>query len=336
MTEDHNLRRWDPARRGTYEVWYLTWNHPATDQGFWLRYIIEAPVRDTGGKPRGELWFARFDPKRADRTFAIHKHFDHAADTRAPFRVDIASSQLGHDHAIGELAGNGHRVEWNLRWQPAADVMRQLPDVMYARGGLGETTVLSPNPRVAASGRLVVDGEAFTLDRVPLGQTHLWGKKHAFAWTWARCAEFPGAPDALLELIAVRLQRGGRTLPTMALVNLELDGERHRMNQFRHVVRNRASWQPGLVHVEAKSPRLKVAIELSADAERFVASPYEDPDGTELWCSQTEIGDARITVFRRAGLAWREDRRFEIRGRAHFELGARTRDPSVVREHVLV
>ena len=45
MTEEHNHRHWDDSRRGIYEVWYITWNDPKTDQGFWLRYINECPTR---------------------------------------------------------------------------------------------------------------------------------------------------------------------------------------------------------------------------------------------------------------------------------------------------
>jgi len=41
-------------------------------------------------------------------------------------------------------------------------------------------------------------------------------------------------------------------------------------------------------------------------------------------------------VYRRSGLKWREHRTIEARGRAHFELGSRVRDPAVTREHTLV
>jgi hypothetical protein len=324
MSERDNVRRWDEGSRA-YEVWYLTWNHPETNQGFWLRYIIE------NGRP--ELWFARFAP---DKSFGIRKRFDHVVAGASPFRIEIGGAQLGHDHAIGELAGDGHRVSWNLRWDPARDAMRQLPDVMYARGGLGETTVISPNPRVAVSGEVIVDGEKFTFERAVLGQSHVWGKKHAFSWTWGRCADFPGAPDAVLELLGVRLQRGGRTLPPMVLVALDLDGVRHRLNQFRHVARNRGTWQTGRVTFTAQSLRVKIEGELTAPPDDFVNAAYEDPDGTHLWCANTEIGDARVIVYERKGLAWREVRRLEARQRAHFEIGSRERDPAVVREHVLV
>jgi hypothetical protein len=337
MSEADNYRRWDDGKRGVYEVWYATWNHKATDQGFWLRYVTESPSQGSGGSsPRGELWFARFDPRRPERTFGIHKAFDRVDASRDPFSLAIGGAVLGHDHAIGELAGNGHRVEWKLRWDPARDPLRLLPDVMYARGGLGETTVHSPNPRVAMTGTLVVDGESLAFDRAVLGQTHLWGKKHAFSWTWGRCAEFRGAPDGLLELLGVRLQRGGVTLPPMVLVALDFDGEHYRLNQFRHVAGNRGTWEPGRVTFSARSATIKIEGELTAPPERFVAAPYEDPDGTAVWCSNTESGYARVTIYKRAGLGWREYRRLEAHDRAHFEVGGRTRDPAVVAEHVLV
>lgn len=335
MTERHNHRHWDRDTRGVYEVWYLTWNHPDTDQGFWLRYITEAPV---SGPPRAELWFARFDPKNPDRTFGIHKRFpvDQLDSGTDPFSLAIAGSRLAHDHAIGQLAGNGHEVSWDLRWNPAGQVLRQLPEVMYARGGLGETTVQSPNPRVPMSGTLVIDGETLTFDRAVMGQTHLWGKKHAYSWTWGRCADFAGAPDALLEILGVRLERRGVLLPPLVLVTLDLDGERYRLNQFRHVAKNRGTWSGSRVTFEGWSPTVKIEGELSCEPQHMVLAPYLDPDGTEVFCANTEIGHARVTVYRRSGLSWREHRTLVAQHRAHFELGGRTRDPAVTREHTLV
>lgn len=341
MTEADNLRRWDPSARGAYEVWYTTWNHPQTNQGFWLRFIIEAPFHDgttVHDGPRGELWFARFDPARPDRTFGIHKRFSigQVEAGTSPFSLAIAGCRLGHDHSFGDLSGDGHDVRWDLRWEPAQRSLRLLPDVMYARGGLGETTVVSPNPRVPLSGTLLVDGEELVFDRAVAGQTHLWGKKHAYSWTWGRCADFTGAPDALLEILGVRLQRRGVTLPPLTLVTLDLDGEQHRLNQFRHVVRNRGTWRTGRTTFSAWSPTVKIEGELTCSPDEMVNAPYLDPDGTEVFCVNTEIGDARVVVYKRDGLRWREHRRLEGRRRAHFEIGGRVRDPEVTRPHVLV
>jgi hypothetical protein len=332
-TEESNVRRWAADARGCYEVWYLTWNDPRTDQGFWLRFTTEHPDH---GPPHGELWFARFDPARPERTFGVHRVFHDVTATGAPFALGIGGAELHHDRTRGTLEAAGHRIEWDLRWDPGHRVLRLLPDVMYARGGLGETTVESPNPRVAASGRLVVDGETIAFDRTTLGQTHLWGKKHAFSWIWGRCAEFEGAPGALLEVLAVRLQRYGRTLPPMTLVTLDVDGERFHLNQFRHVAGNRGSWQTGHATLSAWSPTVRIEVELSCTPEQLINAPYVDPDGTRLWCANTEVGDARVTVYRRARLRWHPYRTLVAVRRAHFETGTRERDPVVVREHVRV
>jgi hypothetical protein len=334
-SEQDNARRWTDTTRGVYEVWYMTWNDRASGDGFWLRYLTEAPQQ---GAPRGEVWFARFCARDPARTFGIRRHvpLTQVAGTTTPFSLSVAGSRLAHDGASGQIAGNGHDVRWNLGWEPAQHTMRLLPDVMYARGGLGETTVHSPNPRVPMSGTLVVDGETYTFDRVAFGQTHVWGKKHAYTWTWGRCAEFEDAPDALLEVFGCRLKRRGVVTPRLALVVLDLDGEQHRLNQYRHVLRNRCSWETGRYEFSAWSPTVRVEGELTCPPAHMINAQYIDPDGTEVWCANTEIGDARITVHRRSGLRWREHRVLASRGRAHFEHGGRTRDPLVTRLHELV
>lgn len=333
-TEPDNRRVWPADVRGAYEVWYLTWNHPRTGQGFWLRYITEAP---THGPARGELWFARFDPADPARTFGVHRRFpeERVASHEAPFGVEIAGAKLGHDHAFGTLAADGHEIRWDLRWVPAAHTLRHLPDVMYRRGGLGETTVCSPNPRVPLSGTLVIDGEELTFDRAIAGQSHVWGKKHAYSWTWGRCAQFEDS-DALLEILAVRLQRGGVTLPALTMVMLDEGGAQHRINQFRHVAINRATWRVGHVTFAATSSRVRIEGELTCTPDQMVNAPYEDPDGTELFCANTEIANARVIVSRRRGLGWERVRELVSRGGAHFEIGSRRRDADVVRPHVRV
>jgi hypothetical protein len=316
-TVGDNLRRALPQ---TYEVWYLTWNDPRTDDGFWLRYVIEPSY--------AELWFARFCARDPARTFGIHHRVDAATSTDAPFEVAIAGARLGHDRATGGIAVRGHDVAWDLRWTPAARTLRLLPDLAY-RLGIGETTVVSPNPRVAMSGTLRVDGERYDFDAATMGQTHLWGRRHATSWTWGRCAFDRDAE--LLELLAVRLERRGVLLPPLVMVRL---GD-HELNQFRHVAVNRARWEVGRVELVARSTRVRVEVELTCTPADMICAPYLDPDGTEVFCANTEIGDARVIEYRRGLTGWREHRRLVARHHAHFEVGGRTRDPRVERVHEL-
>ncbi|HSD89582.1 MAG TPA: tocopherol cyclase family protein [Kofleriaceae bacterium] len=331
---DTDNHRHTADKRGTYEVWYMTWNHPGTDQGFWLRYITEQPL---SGPARGELWFARFDPKDPARTFGFHKQLaiEQVSASTSPFSLSLGASRLGHDHAVGQADGDGHSISWDLRWMPAASTVRLLPDLAYSLK-IGETVALWPNQRVPMTGSLVVDGERLSFDHVPLGQCHLWGTKHAYNWTWAHCVDFAGAPDAGIELLAVKLHKRGRTIGPLVMLHLDLDGERHDLHQFRHVARNRAQWGGTRVTFTAQSLRLKVEGELTCEPRDMILAPYEDPDGTHVYCSNTEIGDAHLTVYKRSGMGWREHRTLVAKRRAHFELGGRERDPAVAREHIVV
>lgn len=315
---DMNHRRFE-GKVGTYEVWYLTWNDPKTDCGYWLRYVIESP---NTGEPYGEYWFARFDPKDPARTFGVHKR--------------ILPTVLDGSSASGSFSAAGHSVAWNLRWPPAREPITLFPDLAY-RYKIGETTFVTPNPRVPLSGELVVDGERVTLDGAPMGQSHLWGTKHAYAWSWAHCADFEGAPDAVLEFLAARMHRRGVTLPPLVMARLDLDGEQHEMNQFRHVARNRASWTGTRLDFTAKNASVKIQGSFTCEPHEMIVAPYLDPDGTEVFCSNTEIGTLRMTVFRRSLVGrWREHRTLIGKRRGHFEVGGRKRDPAVTHEHILV
>lgn len=337
MSEKDNYRRWTDAERGAREVWYLTWNDPATECGFWLRYIIEQPLVGRG-EPHGELWFARFDPKQPDRSFGFHKivPYSTVAAAERPFVLSVGGARLGNDHAVGQTSGDGHEVRWDLRWEPSPDTLRIYPDVMYLKDGLAPTVVVMPNWRVPLSGALVVDGETYRFDRVPMGQTHLWGRGHGYQWAWAHCADFLGAPDASLELVAGKLKRKGFTSPNLLALAIDVDGEQFRWNQVRHWFVNRITYTTGRVDFTAVNTSAKVVGELSCTPGQMINAPYVAPDGHGLWCANTEIGDAKVTIYKRSGLGWREHRTLTSTRRAHFEIGGQERDPAVVREHILV
>lgn len=334
MSEAANLRRWTANDQGVYEVWYLTWNHAATDTGYWLRHVTEVP-QPGHGSPRAELWFARFDGRRPERTFGFHRRYPLSSFSAkaAPFELSLGDGLLRHDRATGSVDGDGHKIRWDLRWAPSDWVLRQLPDVMYRRGGLGETTVHTPNPRVPMSGSLEIDGETLTFDGAPLGQTHLWGKKHAYSWAWGRCAEWQGGEDAVLETLSVKLQRRGLTLPTVSLSTLRLGDETIRSVGFLRGLRNQASWKPGSYRFTAASGDVLLKAEMSGRLERFVTAPYLDPDGTEVFCANTEIGDARVEVWRKSNGHFRQAEVLTSVKRAHFETGGRERPAGVERLH---
>lgn len=337
MPETDNLRVWDGSRRGHYEVWYLTLNHRPSRTGFWIRYTLESP-RTGHGDPYGQLWFAAFDAADPARTFAINRRFP-IAEMRAeqgPFAVELPGAQLRHDAARGQLTGGGHDASWDLAWAPDARTHLHLPGVMYRRGGVGDTTVLSPNLDVAYRGSITVDGRRLELSGEPGCQTHLWGRKHAHAWAWGHCNGFTDRPGAAFESLTVRLKRRGRVLPPMTLLCLRLDGQEHRFTDFKNVPFNRGGWSTGNYWFQATGARVRVEGEFSCRPDDMVVAPYADPDGEASFCSNTEVADLRLVVSDRTLRGWRERETLLAPGTGHFEIGARERDPAVVKDHVSV
>lgn len=339
VNQADNVRRWDGAKRGHYEVWYLTFNHLPSQTGYWIRYTLESPLSGHG-EPYAQLWFARFDGANPDRTFGINRKVPVSTMVAeaSPFSVAISGSRLTHQSAAGAIEGNGHQASWDLAWDPAPETHRQLPGVMYRRGGLGDTTVLTPNLDVALRGTITVDGETLDLARAPGGQTHLWGRKHAHSWAWGHCNAFRDQPGAALETLTVRLERRGYVLPPLTVLCLYLDGRALRFNDYRNVPFTRGEFGTAFYRFTARGSRVRIEGEYSCRPEDMVVAHYHDPDGEPSFCANTEVADLRVTVFERSSRlsGWRERVRLLAPRSGHFEVATRQRDPAVVKDHVTV
>ena len=327
-----NRRVWDGAKRGHYEVWYVTGSHLASRTGYWIRYTIEAPL---SGEPYAQLWFASSDHADPSRNVALNHKFPIARHTATaePFEVTIGDARLTHASAQGGLSGAGHTVAWDLRWLPARHTYRQLPALVY-KTGFGDTKVLTPNLDVPVRGSITIDGKTITLDGDPAGQTHLWGKKHAHEWAWGHCNAFEGRRGAALETLTVRLRRGPVTLPPLTVLGLSLDGETLRWGEFRHTPFTRGAYSTGNYHFSAFSPSARLEGEFSCRPEDMTLAPYHDPDGAPAWCANTTAADLRLTVYRRGLVRFREAARLHAPGAAHFEVAGRTPDPAITHPHI--
>ncbi|HEU5056890.1 MAG TPA: tocopherol cyclase family protein [Kofleriaceae bacterium] len=337
-SEPDNVRRWDGHSPGHREVWYLTLNHRESATGAWIRYTLEVPRER---EARAELWFAWFDARRPDRTFGIHRAFpiSEMVAEADPFAVSIAGALLRHDRARGELQGSGHRAAWDLSWHPAPRTHRHLPSLLYrtlgGRRALLDSAVLSPNLDIAVRGWIEVDGRRVELDGEPGGQTHLWGRKHPHSWAWGHATAFEGHPGAALESLSARIERGGRISPPVTVLSLYMGGEELHFNRLRTLARNRGRSGTGFYRFSGADATARVEGEFSCRPEDMLMAAYEDPDGAPLFCANTEIGDLRVTVFRRSRPfgRWREAAVLHAVRTAHFEVASRERDPAIGKLH---
>ena len=91
-----NALRWTAAARGCYEVYYLTLNDLASETGYWIRYVVQAP-EITERSAELELWFTFFDRRNPEWSFGAFERRPLAtlASRAVPFRLGFNGSPAG-------------------------------------------------------------------------------------------------------------------------------------------------------------------------------------------------------------------------------------------------
>ncbi len=335
-TEYDNRMNWDQRKFGHYEVWFCTFNHRLTKTGFWIRYTLESPLIGHGDV-HCAVWFAFFNPKAPEKNFAIHRQYPLSALSYEgnPFHLQIADASLRHNHFKGMLEGDTHSASWDLGFPPNFFTHNHLPALVY-KTDFADTKVLSPNLMVNIIGRVTVDGITYDFDGDPGSQSHLWGKKHAHAWAWGHCNAFREDPTACFEIISVRLKRFGLVTPTLTFFSLYLGSEVYHLRHFSDLFRTKSRWETGLYQFSGVSDRFKIEGEMRCRPEDLIQARYTDPDGEAVFCQNSEVANASVTVWnRRSSLSpFKKVCRLTSRNTSHFEYAGRLPDGQVLKRHV--
>jgi Tocopherol cyclase len=317
-----NRMRWDRKKRGFMEVWYSTLNHGPSGAGVWLRYTLTSPV---SAPAYCELWGALFDPN-GKRTFAAKERFSidslggsNGRDDGALVR--IGDAWLSETHQEGSVGVDGRSLSWSLDLEPAARCFQHLPDPIRSRIESRVSTLCSPNLAVPFTGSVIIDDEELVFDGDLGSQSHRWGARHATTWSWAHCSHFEEAPGSYFEGVAARSSLGPMPAPTMTFLFLHHDGEDLAFNELRWAIGARSRYEMPTWSFTARNADWKIAGAARASTERLTQLRYEDPDGGERFCANSEIADMAIELYRRSDAGWRHHGSLTSLRAAHLEFG---------------
>jgi len=333
VTEQDNAPAWT-GRPGAYEVWFLTCTDPASGQGFWIRSTLTAPKH---GSPYGAVWFARFEPADPAGTFGLHRRWPLEAVKIGPegFDVTIGDSRFRSGQLEGSLQGDGHAAGWDLEFTTGEPTYRLLPDLMY-RGGLAPTKPFSPNVDSRLTGTVEVDGHRLELSRVPVQQGHLIGREHAQRWAWAHCSSFDAldgdGEGTVVHALTAQGRRGPLSTPFLTSVGIRWQG---RWIRLAKVSRHR-DFDLGIWRVNLSDRHFRLTGRFEAPTGALLRTRYEDPQGSERWCHNSEVASCRLVLFERRTGGFEEVALLESRGSTHAEFAGRTPARSVLRKHVEV
>jgi Tocopherol cyclase len=323
VSEQDNAAR-ATGRSGWYEVWFLTFNDPATGTGYWVRSTYRAPKRGAG---QAGVWFARFDPTDPTKTFGIHRRSNEWSISPNAFAVRIGGECLmSSGRTEGTAQAEGRTVRWELDYPTGGPTWRLLPDPFY-RWSLAPTKPFSPNVDTRVDGTVWVDGEALEIRNAPAQQGHLFGTRHAERWAWAHCASFEGE-EAAIHALTAQGRRGPFRTPFVTSVGVMWEGRWIRL--FR--VSRRPDFGLGSWRVDVENRRYRLTGRIEAPPRAMLRARYEDPDGTARFCHNSEISSSRLALFERRAGGFEEVVLLESRGTTHAEWAGRTPAAAVERE----
>lgn len=325
-----NRMRWDRRKRDFMEVWYATANHRPSGAGVWFRYTITAPKDQPA---YCELWAFHFDPN-GKSSFAAKDRFpidrlgsSNGRDDGALVR--IGDAWLSDTHLEGRIVRADRSIEWSLDFTPFDGCFQHIPEALRARVEKRVSTVCSPNLSVPFFGTVKVDGDEFNFDGELGCQSHRWGRKHSDTWSWAHCSTFEDDADAIFEGLAARASIGSVPAPTTTLLFLRYEGMDLAFNDLKWALRAKSRYELPTWAFGARNADFKIAGAGRATVDRFVQVAYADPDGSPRFCTNSEIADLAVEIYRREGSTWRHHGSLTALRTAHLEFGRREPFPEL-------
>jgi hypothetical protein len=321
-----NRMRWDRHSTGFMEVWYCTLNHAESGTGIWLRYTLTSPLPHAG-EPYCELWgcvfgaggvpsFAAKTRYPIDRLGAPNGRDDGAL-------VRIGDAWLSENHLEGAISSEGRSLSWSLDFEPADRCFQHLPASIRKRAEKRVSTVCSPNLSVPFTGAVKLDENLLELNGDRGCQSHRWGAGHSHSWAWAHCSSFEEAGDFVFEGVVARASLGPLPVPTTTFLYLSFDGRDIEMTDLRWALRAKSTYEMPMWAFTARNDDWKIAGASRVTPDRLLQLRYDDPDGSQRYCANSEIADLALELYERSGSEWRSRASLTAIRTAHLEFGRR-------------
>ena len=232
---------------------------------------------------------------------------------------------FGPDHTAGTAVGRGHRIEWDLKFEPNSFTFFHVPDSLQ-KLKLTKSVVCKPNVDIKFTGWYTIDGRKYECVAAPGCQGHIWGRRYAHDWAWAHCNSFEGAEPAALEVLSARVKLAGvLTSPRMSALFFEYKGERHEFNRLSDTFAIRSEY--GLTNWKFAVDRgpIRLLGEITCDVKDLIGVTYEDTQGSFLYCNNTELATMNLSVYHKGKLETTLRSKFTT----GFETVSRERSPYV-------
>ncbi|HEY1971517.1 MAG TPA: hypothetical protein VGH89_26425 [Pseudonocardia sp.] len=304
--------RWR-GQPGRLEVWYSTFTDPATGTGVWLHHELVAP---TGGGPaQAHGWAAVFPPGQPP----VHERFGPIDAPTGQGREVFTAGDVAV--SPGELRGSAGEMSWKLTERGGGAPLYTLPRWAWQRELLPSAHLLTA-PGATFDGVLHYAGRELVVSDAPGASARIYGHGNALRWAWLHADLGDG--DVLEVVTAVSKRPVLRALQPLTFLRLRQAGADwpagdQLINSFRYSAKlELPTWW-----VSGRVGDRRIRARVHQPPETTLALDYTDPDGEAAICRNCERADVTVLVELRTRDGWRTERRWQLDGTAHAEVGGR-------------
>jgi hypothetical protein len=292
------------SRHGHVESYFLKANDPEGRRALWLKATIFAPDR-APSHAIAESWAVAFD--RAEGHVAVKTSVPYEAARFSKSDLDIAIDGSTYTRSLwrGRVATGERAISFDVAVSGASEPVMQLPFGWMYEAPFPKSKFVSLVPDARASGEVVVDGKAWSLEGWPMTIGHNWGREHTPSYAWSHCNVWssggavgsPGEPaQVTFEGLSARIALGPVLSPSSTLLYVREGRDEFKRSGLMgtggiegHVTLRRWDFR-------TTRGKAKLEGEIWAETDDFVGLYYANPDGSMVHCLNTKLASAELCV----------------------------------------
>jgi hypothetical protein len=124
----------------------------------------------------------------------------------------------------------------------------------------------------------------------------------------------------VLEALTAQIKVGGRLVPPLSVIHLQVGREEYRFNALRDLLKTRSSYGITRWDAEAESADHAVRLAITSDPRDMVGVGYRDPDGETRVCHNTKVAGVVVELYRKEGGTRRHLRTLSSAAACAFEV----------------
>lgn len=306
--------------RGPYQAsWQLKAVDPENRRALHLGFSLL--ITANGFRRVAEVWGALFErqPTKEVTKTALRQNFELSG---MGARFGIGPCEFSATRTRGSILSKGKRLEWDLVLTPRQITSFNLIPSGLKKTGLLKQMISTPQPDLAVTGTLILDGERMDWREAPGMQSETNGSPQS--GIRAHCNSFVNERGLPVPFVFEGISVQGRILggmPTPRFTSLCFfhRGEKFQVNSLRDAIRLKSRVEGNAWIFQAEQRDTLIRGQARFEHRDFAGLSSEDTDGSMIHSASAKLSDLDIQIFRNgkleAGLRAGQTASIELIGR---------------------